>query len=328
MMEGRIFINYRRDISAQAAGRLSDRLTQHFDRERLFMDVDAIEPGVDFVKALDDQVAQASAFIAVIGPGWTELKNAEGQRRLDQPNDHVRIEIESALKRDIRVIPVLVDGAQMPTTEQLPDSIKPFSRRNAVILSHHRFNPEVDELARTLQRALGLPAKSITTTYAFAARETPTPSWIDFLFSFEGRISRKSYWLSSLAILVVVFLFMVVLGTVLGLEWDMIDREKGTISTKLSKLSSLAVLPFFWPLFALYLKRLHDFGQGQGVLWLAVIIIVLMYGLSFASYDHANVVLLIFYSGLCATVGLIKGTPGPNQYGSDPLANIARKSAP
>ena len=84
------------------------------------MDVDAIEPGVDFVNALDDQVAQASAFIAVIGPGWTELKNAEGQRRLDQPNDHVRIEIELALKRDIRVIPVLVDGAQCRRPSNCP----------------------------------------------------------------------------------------------------------------------------------------------------------------------------------------------------------------
>ena len=93
-MEGRIFINYRREISAAAAGRLSDRLIPHFDQERLFMDIDGIEPGVDFVKALDEQVAEASAFIAVIGPGWTELKNAEGQRRLDQPNDHVRIEIK------------------------------------------------------------------------------------------------------------------------------------------------------------------------------------------------------------------------------------------
>ena len=120
----------------------------------------AIEPGVDFVKALDDQVAQASAFIAVIGPGWTELKNAEGQRRLDQPNDHVRIEIKSALKRDIRVIPgVSRRRTNADGPSQLPNSIKPFSRRNAVILSHHRFNPEVDELARTLQRALGLPAK-------------------------------------------------------------------------------------------------------------------------------------------------------------------------
>src|SRR6516225_12469926 len=111
-MEGRIFINYRREMSADAAGRLSDRLIQYFDHDRVFMDIDSIEPGVDFVKTLDDQVAQCSAFIAVIGPGWTNLKNAAGQRRLDQPNDHVRIEIESALKRDnVRVIPVLVDGA-------------------------------------------------------------------------------------------------------------------------------------------------------------------------------------------------------------------------
>src|SRR5215470_15559261 len=196
-MEGCIFINYRRQISGAAAGRLSDRLLQHFDHEHLFMDVDGIEPGVDFVKALDDQLAQCSAFIAVIGPGWTDVKNAEGRRRLDQPNDQVRVEIESALKRDIRVIPVLVDGASMPMPEELPDSLKPLSRRNAVTLSHQRFGPEVDELARALQRALGPHPKS-TATFAFAGRDTPTPSWIDFLFSFEGQISRKSFWLSSL----------------------------------------------------------------------------------------------------------------------------------
>lgn len=163
-MKGRIFINYRREISAAAAGRLSGRLAPHFDHDRLFMDIDSIEPGVDFVKILDEQVARCSAFIAIIGPGWADLKNAEGHRRLDQPNDYVRIEIESALKRDrIRVIPVLVDGAPMPTAEQLPDSLKPLSRRNAVTLSHQRFNAEVDELAEVLQRDLGLdPKRAIT----------------------------------------------------------------------------------------------------------------------------------------------------------------------
>ena len=225
------------------------------------MDIDGIEPGVDFVKALDEQVAQASAFIAVIGPGWTELKNAEGQRRLDQPNDHVRIEIESALKRDIRVIPVLVDGARMPTENELPElSLKPLSRRNAVMLSHHRFGPEVDDLARALQRALGLQPKS-TATYAFAAGETPTPSWIEFLFSFEGRISRKSYWLSGLAIVGVSFFFLLAISALLGKEE--LDPQKGT--SKLTNLYNLATLPLYWPSFALYLKRVHDFGQGQ--LW-------------------------------------------------------------
>jgi TIR domain-containing protein len=143
------------------------------------LDVDGIEPGVDFVKALDDQVAQCSAFIAVIGPGWADLKSAEGQRRLDQPNDHVRIEIESALKRDIRVIPVLVDRARMPTANELPDSLKPLSRRNAITLSHHRFGPEVDELARVLERAcryLGLA--SLRRCSQAGNRDTRPGTWL------------------------------------------------------------------------------------------------------------------------------------------------------
>jgi hypothetical protein len=151
-MAERIFINYRREISAASAGRLTDRLKQHFDRELLFLDVDGIEPGVDFVKALDDQVAQCGAFIAVIGPGWAGIKNRSGERRIDLPGDHVRIEIESALKRDIRVIPILVDGADMPTADELPQTLKPLARRNAVMLSHQRFGTEVDDLVDKIKR--------------------------------------------------------------------------------------------------------------------------------------------------------------------------------
>jgi uncharacterized membrane protein YhaH (DUF805 family) len=323
-MEGRIFINYRREISADAAGRLSDRLIQHFDQERLFMDIDSIEPGVDFVKTLDDQVAQCGAFIAVIGPGWTDLKNAEGQRRLDQPNDYVRIEIESALKRDIRVIPVLVDGARMPTADELPDSIKALARRNAIMLSHHRFGLEADELAQALQRVLGLQPRS-TPIYSFAARDTPTPSWIDYLFSFEGRISRKSFWLSNLALLLVGALVMGGLAAVLGK--DAIDAQKGGASHTLEMLYVIAYLPFSWPTFALYLKRLHDFGQGRGGLWPVLILLVLINGLSFANYDFAVTVLTGVAVALFVVMGCIKGTPGPNQYGPDPLANVSRKSA-
>jgi uncharacterized membrane protein YhaH (DUF805 family) len=325
-MEGRIFINYRREINAAAAGRLYDRLDQHFDHERLFMDVDGIEPGVDFVKELDDQVARCSAFIAVIGPGWTDLKNAEGQRRLDQPNDYVRIEIELALKRDIRVIPVLVDGARMPTAKELPASLELLSRRNAVTLSHHRFGSEVDELAQALQRALGLHPKSTIPAYAFAARETPTPSWIDYLFSFEGRISRKSFWLSSLAIMPAYFLILGAVAAVLG--ESPFDYSQPAMSNKLFNLYDIAVLPLYWPSSALYLKRLHDFGQGQGGLWPVVLLTVLAYGLGFAGYDQATIVVGLVLIGIVIIIGSIKGTPGPNQYGPDPLANIAQKSAP
>ena len=113
-MTGRIFISYRRGDDQAAAGRLYDRLLQHFDHEQLFMDVDAIEPGVDFVKSLDEQVAACIAFIAVIGPRWLNARNNDGNPRLESPTDYVRVEIESALKRDIRVIPALVDGASMP----------------------------------------------------------------------------------------------------------------------------------------------------------------------------------------------------------------------
>ena len=322
-MEGCIFINYRRRISGAAAGRLTDRLVQHFDHERLFMDVDGIEPGVDFVKALDDQVARCIAFLAVIGPGWTDLKNAEGQRRLDQPNDHVRVEIESALKRDIRVIPVLVDGASMPTAEELPDSLKPLSRRNAVTLSHHRFGSEVDELARALQRALELHPKS-TAPYAFAAGATPTPSWVDFLFSFEGRISRKSFLLFGLAIIGASLLVMAGLAAVLEMDWLNPQKEP---SGKLINAYNVASLPFYWPTFALYLKRLHDFGQGKGGLWPIVILCVLCDGLSFAHFDIGSQVVGAILLGIFVFVGCIKGTPGPNQYGPDPLANITRRSA-
>jgi uncharacterized membrane protein YhaH (DUF805 family) len=325
-MERRIFINYRRTISSQAAGRLSDRLLQHFGDKHLFLDVDGIEPGVDFVKTLDDQVAQCSAFIAVIGPGWTDLKNAAGQRRLDQPNDHVRIEIESALKRDnVRVIPVLVDGASMPTEDELPDSIKPLTRRQAVTLSHHRFGAEVDEMARTLKDALGLHPKTTTSTYAFAAIETPPPSWIDYLFSFEGRISRKSYWLTGLGLSVVALLVMVGI-VVFGSNLPPI---------KVENIINLAILPLYWPWFALYLKRLHDFGQGRGWLWATMILCVLIYGINFAGYEGNLVsyninwltLLTLVVFAIWIAVGCFKGTPGPNQYGPDPLANVVRKSA-
>jgi len=286
------------------------------------MDVDGIEPGVDFVKTLDDQVARCVAFLAVIGPGWTDLKNAEGQRRLDQPNDNVRVEIESALKRDIRVIPVLVDGARMPTAEELPDSLKPLSRRNAVTLSHHRFGTEVDELARALQRALKLHPKSPPSP-TLAAKDTPTPSWIDFLFSFEGRISRKAFWLSGLFITAVCLLVMAGLAAALGM--DSLDQQKGV--SKLRHLYTVATLPFYWPAFALYLKRLHDFGQGKGGLWPVAILSVLSEGLSLLNFETGSQVIAIILTGVFVIVGCVKGTPGPNQYGPDPLADTSRRSA-
>ena len=154
-MTGRIFISYRRGDDESAAGRLYDRLLLHFDREQLFMEVDANEPGVDFVRSLEERVAACIAFIAVIGPRWLNARNNDGAPRLDNPTDYVRVEIESALKRDIRVIPVLVDGAAMPRLSDLPPSLQPLARRNAVEIAPHRFAADCDDLARSIKHALG-----------------------------------------------------------------------------------------------------------------------------------------------------------------------------
>jgi uncharacterized membrane protein YhaH (DUF805 family) len=241
MAEGRVFINYRRSDSQGSAGRLFDRLLQHFERDQLFIDVDAIEPGVDFVDSLDKQVSNCSAFIAVIGPGWLTARNAAGERRLDNPSDYVRVEIESALKRDIRVIPVLVDGASMPPPSELPASLEPLSRRNAVEIAHHRFTTDCDALAVAIKRALGMAPPSATTPGTAAqtaaepvmAQQTAVPlmavplmaassvaqidqapakelppakrSWAEILFSFRGRISRKQFVLGALAVVAIMF---------------------------------------------------------------------------------------------------------------------------
>lgn len=145
-----IFINYRRDDAPGVAGRLFDHLAPKFSRRGIFMDVDAMKPGRDFVTQLDTQVSQCHVLLAVIGPHWLDAKDHDGQRRLDNSNDYVRIELASALKRDIPVIPVLVDGAVMPPEESLPDDLKPLVRRQALELRHTRFNSDAEAIMQAL----------------------------------------------------------------------------------------------------------------------------------------------------------------------------------
>jgi len=146
-----IFINYRRDDAPGVAGRLFDHLTRKFSRRNIFMDVDAMKPGMDFVRQLDTQVAQCGVLLAVIGPHWLDAKDHSGQRRLDSDNDYVRIELASALKRDIPVIPVLVDGAAMPPEDGLPDDLKSLVRRHALELRHTRFDADAIAITNALE---------------------------------------------------------------------------------------------------------------------------------------------------------------------------------
>src|SRR5881296_2422892 len=138
-MSGKIFINYRRGDDPGNTGRLFDRLQEAFQPTQLFMDVDSIAPGLDFVRVLEEQVGQCDALLAVIGTRWLDARDQHGNRRLDDPNDFLRIEIESALKQNKRVIPVLVGEARMPRPDELPEGIRPFAWRHAVRLTHERF---------------------------------------------------------------------------------------------------------------------------------------------------------------------------------------------
>jgi uncharacterized membrane protein YhaH (DUF805 family) len=331
-MPGRIFINYRRGTGAASAGRLADRLTQHFDRDQIFIDVDAIEPGIDFVKALNDQVAQSIAFIAVIDPDWLSTSNAAGKRRLDDPRDYVRIEIEAALKRDIRVVPVLVDGAQMPTSGDLPDSLKLLTHRQAFEISHIRFNRDADDLAFALQRGLGLHSRPQPASRFVADKESARPevTWTDFLFSFSGRVSRKQFCVAFLALCFVYWALVLAMGVTLFIAFIAIgDRDKFQAVWDESIgvwISGITILPFLWPMAALYLKRLHDFGQGWALFWITTIVSFAPYSVKWLGGEQVAVSVMIAASFVITIlVACIKGAPGPNEFGPDPLEREARR---
>ncbi|MBA3868456.1 MAG: TIR domain-containing protein [Anaerolineae bacterium] len=149
----RIFINYRRQDSEGYVGRLYDHLAQHFETQDIFMDVDSIPPGADFVETLEKAIAGCDVLIAMIGPQWVDIKDERGERRLDQWNDFVRIEIGSALKQKKVVIPVLVGRARMPTPTELPEDLLLFARRNALELTQQHFAQDVQKLVKVIQDA-------------------------------------------------------------------------------------------------------------------------------------------------------------------------------
>ena len=154
-----IFISYRRDDSADIAGRIYDRLVQKFGREVIFKDVDTIPFGVDFRKHLNDAVEKCSVLLAVIGRQWLNMPNEAGKRRLDNPADFVRIEIEAALERNIPVVPLLVRGASMPKPGDLPSCLENLAYRNGLpVRSDPDFHRDMDRLIAGLAAALGVRA--------------------------------------------------------------------------------------------------------------------------------------------------------------------------
>jgi hypothetical protein len=151
---GRIFISYRRQETAYPAGWLYDRLAGRFGGGQVFKDVDSIQLGDDFVEVITRAVGSCDVLLALIGDRWLTITDEHGGRRLDDPNDFVRLEIEAALTRKVRVIPILVDGARMPNANELPDSLVKLARRQALELSPARFEFDSSRLFDVLDWTL------------------------------------------------------------------------------------------------------------------------------------------------------------------------------
>jgi hypothetical protein len=115
------------------------------------MDVDAIPLGTNFTKVLHEEVAKCGVLLAVIGPNWLDARDEHGNRRLDNPNDFVRIEIAAALQRNIPVIPILLDGAKIPKADELPEDLKELALRNGMEVRHASFQDDMNRLIRGLK---------------------------------------------------------------------------------------------------------------------------------------------------------------------------------
>jgi TIR domain len=161
-----IFLSYRREDAGGQAGRLYDTLVSRFGSEFVFRDIDTLVPGADFLEHIERSIASADVVLAVIGRDWASARDANGQRRLLQPDDYVRLELEAALSREIPTIPVLVRNATMPAREDLPEGLAPLVRRHAFELPDHHWPFAVEALIQALETMV--PASADPTNRAAA----------------------------------------------------------------------------------------------------------------------------------------------------------------
>jgi hypothetical protein len=151
---GRVFVSYRRDETDFPASWLYERLALHFGREQVFKDVDSIELGDDFAEVIATAVASCDVLLALIGTQWLTITDGSGTPRLENPDDFVRLEIEAALQRRVRVIPILVGEAHMPRADKLPPSLAKLARRQALALNPHRFEADTRRLVQAVEKTI------------------------------------------------------------------------------------------------------------------------------------------------------------------------------
>lgn len=182
-----IFIGYRREDTGGDAGRIYDRLSHAFGRERVFKDVDSIPRGVRFREYVEDIIGRCRVFVVLIGPKWIDAADENGKRRLENPEDLVRVEIETALGMPkVQVLPVLVAGALMPRRDQLPGALTALTEFNAAELRRDPdFNIDMDRLIRVIE------------TGAVVRRRNPLLAAMAGVVLAVGVIGGGYYWWST-----------------------------------------------------------------------------------------------------------------------------------
>jgi TIR domain-containing protein len=151
---GRIFINYRREECGWQADRLCDQLVKHFNKGQVFKDIDSIKPGDDFIEVITKEIGSCHVLLALIGDKWLTITDKSNRRRLRNTDDPVRLELETALRCKVRIVPILIDGARMPLADELPASLADIVHRHAFEVSRSRFNDDVERLLAALDEII------------------------------------------------------------------------------------------------------------------------------------------------------------------------------
>ena len=222
-MAAKVFVSYRRDDSAATVGRIYDWLIARYGRDAVFKDVDSIPPGVDFRRHIADIMKQCAIQLVIIGPQWLDATDAYGRRRLENPDDSLRIELETALQRNITVIPILVQNAHMPEPQFLPPSLQMLAYRNAIQVRYDPdFNADMQHVFRAIETVIpalagragatipaqvntGIPRASYASLYtsppstgAVAASDTlwrPAHPWLVALGPIDALLFVATFWL-------------------------------------------------------------------------------------------------------------------------------------
>ena len=208
----KLFVSYRRADTQHVAGRFADKVS---DRFQVFMDIDAIPPGVDFTDYVRRAVGSCDVLLAFIGEHWAGLTDDTGRRRLDDPSDWVAEEIRTALQRDVRVIPVLVDGAALPAPETLPESLRPLTTRQTLPLRHASFSADTARLITAVQAAAVSGEDPTPDAYGPRWETTPAPPAVQVHLAAPKRSRRSPRTLIWLALAVAAVTLALSLGLII-----------------------------------------------------------------------------------------------------------------